>query len=52
MLLSCLGELDKKSGEVNSQGTIAYVPQTAFLLNATLRDNITFGSEYDEERYA
>eukprot|EP00467_Chlorarachnion_reptans_P011171 CAMPEP_0114518834 /NCGR_PEP_ID=MMETSP0109-20121206/18656_1 /TAXON_ID=29199 /ORGANISM="Chlorarachnion reptans, Strain CCCM449" /LENGTH=1782 /DNA_ID=CAMNT_0001699483 /DNA_START=309 /DNA_END=5657 /DNA_ORIENTATION=+ len=30
---------------------IAYVPQTAWVLNATVRDNILFGSEYDETRY-
>jgi len=30
---------------------VAYVSQTAWLQNATIRDNILFGSEYDEERY-
>ena len=30
---------------------IAYVAQNAFLLNATIRDNILFGEEYNEERY-
>lgn len=30
---------------------IAYVAQTAWLQNATIRDNILFGREYDQERY-
>ncbi|OMH79250.1 ATP-dependent bile acid permease, partial [Zancudomyces culisetae] len=30
---------------------IGYVPQESWLRNATVRDNILFGSEYDVERY-
>lgn len=30
---------------------VAYVPQTAWIYNATVRDNILFGEPYDEERY-
>lgn len=30
---------------------VCYVPQTAWLMNATIKDNILFGEEYDEERY-
>ncbi|KAJ2999390.1 hypothetical protein HDV02_003008 [Globomyces sp. JEL0801] len=29
----------------------AYVPQTAWLINATIRENILYGEAYDEERY-
>jgi ABC-type multidrug transport system fused ATPase/permease subunit len=32
-------------------GKVAYVAQTAWILNKTLRDNILFGLPYDEERY-
>ncbi|KAM0742263.1 hypothetical protein ACQRIT_002440 [Beauveria bassiana] len=32
-------------------GTVAYVSQNPWLENATLRDNITFGLPFDEERY-
>ena len=28
----------------------AYVPQSAWIMNATLRDNIIFGSEDDEDK--
>lgn len=30
---------------------MAYVPQQAWIQNATLKDNILFGSKLDEERY-
>jgi ABC-type multidrug transport system fused ATPase/permease subunit len=31
---------------------IAYVPQTAWLTNSTIRENILFGSEFDPTRYS
>lgn len=37
-------------GSVAASGTFAYVAQQAWILNATLRDNILFGKEFDEER--
>lgn len=46
-----LGELKKLSGEVHTSGTRAYVAQTAWILNATIRDNILFGKPYDAARY-
>ena len=30
---------------------VAYVPQSAFIYNATVRENILFGLPYDEARY-
>ncbi|KAJ1341711.1 hypothetical protein BSLG_003732 [Batrachochytrium salamandrivorans] len=36
----------------SSQTNLAYVAQTAWLLNATIRDNILFGAPYEEERYS
>jgi ATP-binding cassette, subfamily C (CFTR/MRP), member 1 len=32
-------------------GDVAYVPQTPWIMNATLRDNILFGRESDEEKF-
>lgn len=40
----------RTSGNVVFGGSVAYVPQSAWIMNATLRDNITFGREYDEEK--
>lgn len=34
-----------------SQGSVAYVPQQAWIQNATLRDNILFGEPYNEQKY-
>jgi len=31
-------------------GNVAYVPQSPWIRNATVRENIIFGSEEDEER--
>ncbi|KAG7280285.1 hypothetical protein CRUP_026826 [Coryphaenoides rupestris] len=33
------------------QGSVAYVPQLAWIQNATLRDNILFGSPHDSHRF-
>ncbi|XP_065206730.1 multidrug resistance-associated protein 1-like isoform X3 [Planococcus citri] len=43
LISAFLGEMYKLSGVVNTRGNIAYVPQQAWIQNATLRDNITFG---------
>lgn len=37
-------------GTVDVDGNFAYVAQQAWILNATLRDNILFGKDYEEER--
>ncbi|CAJ1954764.1 unnamed protein product [Cylindrotheca closterium] len=36
---------------VVKEGKVSYVPQTPFILNLTLRDNILFGLPLDKERY-
>ncbi|XP_060645841.1 multidrug resistance-associated protein 1 isoform X12 [Drosophila nasuta] len=46
-----LGEMEKISGSVNTVGRLAYVPQQAWIQNATVRDNILFGKAYDRKRY-
>ena len=38
-------------GAVQVGGTIAYVPQTPWVQNLTLKDNILFGLEYEEAKY-
>uniref|UniRef100_A0A336MEP5 ABC-type glutathione-S-conjugate transporter n=1 Tax=Culicoides sonorensis TaxID=179676 RepID=A0A336MEP5_CULSO len=51
LLAALLGEMERISGRVNRKGSIAYVPQQAWIQNATLRDNILFASPYDKVRY-
>ncbi|KAF8985705.1 Multidrug resistance-associated protein 1 [Entomortierella lignicola] len=51
LLSSIIGEMYKIQGNVQISGKIAYVPQQAWVVNATLKDNILFGNDYNEERY-
>jgi ABC-type multidrug transport system fused ATPase/permease subunit len=36
---------------ISLRGKTAYVSQTAFIMNSTLRENILFGEHFEEERY-
>ena len=51
-LNTLLGEIRQTSGSTRLKGVISYAPQTPFLLHATVRENITFGKDFVEERYA
>ncbi|KAF9586708.1 hypothetical protein BGW38_008631 [Lunasporangiospora selenospora] len=64
LLLALLGELERTEGDVylprldygdgllSDRGSgIAYVAQTAWLQNTSVRNNILFGREFDQERY-
>jgi ATP-binding cassette subfamily C (CFTR/MRP) protein 1 len=46
-----LNEAILSHGEIVLKGSVAYVAQSAWILNATLRDNILFGKPYNEEKY-
>ncbi|KAJ3329526.1 hypothetical protein HDU76_007732 [Blyttiomyces sp. JEL0837] len=59
LCLALLGEMKRLNGEAilpredaNGKPNVAYVAQTAWLLNATIRDNIIMGSPFDPTRYA
>lgn len=51
LLMSILGETFKKEGTLTTSGSIAYVSQQPWIFNATVRDNILFGSRFDQEVY-
>ncbi|KAF7546072.1 hypothetical protein G7Z17_g8687 [Cylindrodendrum hubeiense] len=51
ILLSLLGETILESGSVTRPDDIAYASQTAWLQSETIRDNITFHSEFEKLRY-
>ncbi|RIB08493.1 P-loop containing nucleoside triphosphate hydrolase protein [Gigaspora rosea] len=51
ILAAILGQIRKENGVRKIRGSISYVPHDAWLLNDTLKENILFGNECDEERY-
>ncbi|KAF8803422.1 multidrug resistance-associated ABC transporter [Phlegmacium glaucopus] len=57
ILMALLGEMHFIPSTVDSwynlprQGGVAYAAQESWVQNETIRDNILFGSPYDEERY-
>ncbi|KAF9112068.1 hypothetical protein BGX27_004016 [Mortierella sp. AM989] len=51
LLNAMIGDMYKRQGSVRVYGRLAYVPQSAWIVNATLKDNIVFGNTFDQERY-
>ncbi|XP_014824510.1 PREDICTED: canalicular multispecific organic anion transporter 2 [Poecilia mexicana] len=51
LISALLGDMEKVEGEVSVRGSVAYVPQQAWIQNATLRDNILFGKSFNESKY-
>ncbi|XP_036366499.1 multidrug resistance-associated protein 1-like [Octopus sinensis] len=46
-----LGEMDKLNGTIDIEGSIAYVPQRAWIQNNTLKNNILFNQEYNKPSF-
>lgn len=53
LMNALLGEMINIKGRVNINGklSVAYVPQTAWIQNVTLRENILFGKPYEKKKY-
>ncbi|CAC5385161.1 ABCC1 [Mytilus coruscus] len=51
LLSSILGDMTKVKGSVRVKGKISYVPQQAWIQNASVADNILFGCEMDQKKY-
>ncbi|CAA6668089.1 unnamed protein product [Spirodela intermedia] len=54
LISAMLGELlplPDTNTSVVIRGTVAYVPQVSWIFNATVRDNILFGSDFYQSRY-
>ncbi|XP_015793767.1 multidrug resistance-associated protein 1 isoform X1 [Tetranychus urticae] len=51
LLSALLGDLHKQHGFVNVYGELAYVPQSSWIQNATVRDNILFNEPFLEDEY-
>ncbi|KAH6579342.1 hypothetical protein BASA61_010315 [Batrachochytrium salamandrivorans] len=52
VLMALLGEMQRNTGTRHFPTGVAYAPQQAWLMNASIRDNITFGCPWDKELYA
>ncbi|CEP11799.1 hypothetical protein [Parasitella parasitica] len=51
LISALLGDTVKIDGEVILRGSVAYVPQQPWVMNASLRDNIVFGHRWDANFY-
>lgn len=50
-LQSIMGDLWKVKGHVELHGSVAYVAQQSWIMNATVKENIVFGYRYDSNFY-
>lgn len=51
LISAMLGEMENVHGHVTIKGTTAYVPQQSWIQNGTIKDNVLFGSEFNEKKY-
>ncbi|EGW14610.1 Canalicular multispecific organic anion transporter 1 [Cricetulus griseus] len=51
LIAAMLGEMETVHGHITIKGTTAYVPQQSWIQNGTIKDNIIFGSEFNENKY-
>jgi len=51
LVYAILGQMKLTNGDYKVGGAIGYVPQTPWIQNGTVRDNILFGLPYDEKKY-
>ncbi|KAF9361144.1 hypothetical protein BGX26_005518 [Mortierella sp. AD094] len=52
LLQAMVGNMTKNSGTIIRGTSISYASQTPWIQNATIRDNILFDTEFEEERYS
>ena len=50
-LSAILGEMNKLTGRINVSGSLSYTPQQPWIQNATIRDNILFGKDLNQDFY-
>ncbi|EDV26685.1 uncharacterized protein TRIADDRAFT_22415, partial [Trichoplax adhaerens] len=51
VIMTLLGELPYKSGKLSITGRMAYAPQQPWIFSGTIKENILFGSTFDEDKY-
>lgn len=51
LVCSVMGQTRIQKGTIGIEGSMAYVPQQAWIFHATVRENITFGKPFVQEKY-
>ncbi|CAH1793470.1 unnamed protein product [Owenia fusiformis] len=51
LISALLGDMEVMKGSISLRGSVAYVPQQAWIQFNTLKNNIIFGAPLDDERY-
>ncbi|PCH38966.1 ATP-dependent bile acid permease [Wolfiporia cocos MD-104 SS10] len=51
LLQALIGEMRRVQGHSTFSSSVAYVPQSAWIMNASLRENVSFGQEDNEEKF-
>ncbi|XP_013404203.1 multidrug resistance-associated protein 1 [Lingula anatina] len=51
LLNALLGDMECLSGNINVKGSVAYVPQQAWIQNKTVKENILFGKQWNQSIY-
>ncbi|KAK2945436.1 Multidrug resistance-associated protein [Blattamonas nauphoetae] len=46
-----VGDIEQLNGSIKLEGKVTYCPQTPWIVNNTVRGNITFDAEFDEQKY-
>ena len=49
--MAILNEMESTSGSVGVRGRVSYAPQESWAFIASVRQNILFGSQYNEQKY-
>ena len=52
LLHALMNELVTVAGTTRKHGRIAYIPQEAFLIFGTIKENILFGKSFDQRKYS
>jgi ABC-type multidrug transport system fused ATPase/permease subunit len=51
LVSAILGEMQRAEGKVAIGGTVAYASQQAWIINATVKKNVTFGTPFDQSKW-
>ncbi|KAJ7510425.1 ABC transporter [Mycena galericulata] len=51
LLQGMIGECRRTTGYTKFGGSVSYCPQSAWIQNATIRENVCFGLQFEEDKY-